>query len=149
MPKFSTFSTVFSTICGRKVNILIVVAAWAVKAFFMLTIHKIPVYFWHLCHTLIQQTERTNSMIKGVSKQVLEVTNPENPYFEKIVFFVKPQYAREDRAVLEREAHSLAARAGRPPRVRRSRREKWHFALRCLLSALAGVALSFLIYTLC
>ena len=79
-------------------------------------------------------------MIKGVSKQVLEVTNPENPYFEKIVFFVKPQYAREDRAVLEREAHSLAARAGR---------EKWHFALRCLLSALAGVALSFLIYTLC
>ena len=54
-------------------------------------------------------------MIKGVSKQVLEVTNPENPYFEKIVFFVKPQYAREDRAVLEREAHSLAARAvGRP-----------------------------------
>ena len=63
-------------------------------------------------------------MIKGVSKQVLEVTNPENPYFEKIVFFVKPQYAREDRAVLEREAHSLAARAGRPPRVRRSRREK-------------------------
>ena len=82
-------------------------------------------------------------MIKGVSKQVLEVTNPENPYFEK------PQYAREDRVVLEREAHSLAARAGRPPRVRRSRREKWHFALRCLLSALAGVALSFLIYTLC
>ena len=56
-------------------------------------------------------------MIKGVSKQVLEVTNPENPYFEKIVFFVKPQYAREDRAVLEREAHSLAARAGRPPRA--------------------------------
>ena len=52
-------------------------------------------------------------MIKGVSKQVLEVTNPENPYFEKIVFFVKPQYAREDRAVLEREAHSLAAQIGR------------------------------------
>ena len=49
-------------------------------------------------------------MIKGVSKQVLEVTNPENPYFEKIVFFVKPQYAREDRAVLER----LPAPVGRP-----------------------------------
>ena len=88
-------------------------------------------------------------MIKGVSKQVLEVTNPENPYFEKIVFFVKPQYAREDRAVLEREAHSLAARAGRPPRVRRSRREKWHFALRCLLSSFVGDAPTFVIYTLC
>ena len=27
-------------------------------------------------------------MIKGVNKQVLEVTNTENPYFEKIIFFV-------------------------------------------------------------
>ena len=54
-------------------------------------------------------------MIKGVSKQVLEVTNPENPYFEKIVFFVKPQYAREDRAVLEREPIPwLPAPVGRP-----------------------------------
>ena len=31
-------------------------------------------------------------MIKGVNKQVLEVTNTENPYFEKIIFFVKPEY---------------------------------------------------------
>ena len=82
-------------------------------------------------------------MIKGDSKQVLEVTNPEDPNFEKIVFFVKPQYAREDRAVLEREAHSLAARAGRPPRVRRSRREKWHFALRWLRCSFVLVSRSF------
>lgn len=88
-------------------------------------------------------------MIKGVSKQVLEVTNPENPYFEKIVFFVKPQYAKEDRVRLEREAHSLVRCAGRPPRVRRSPKERWRFALRCGLSALVGVALTLLIYTLC
>ncbi len=31
-------------------------------------------------------------MIKGVNKQVLEITNTENPYFERIVFFVKPEY---------------------------------------------------------
>ena len=49
-------------------------------------------------------------MIKGVSKQVLEVTNPENPYFEKIVFFVKPQYAREDRAVLAAQSAPFQAR---------------------------------------
>ena len=28
-------------------------------------------------------------MIKGVSKQILEVTNTDNPYFDKIIFFVK------------------------------------------------------------
>lgn len=27
-------------------------------------------------------------MIKGVNKQVLEVTNTENPYFEKIIFLL-------------------------------------------------------------
>ena len=31
-------------------------------------------------------------MIKGVSKQILEVTNTDNPYFEKIIFFVKPEH---------------------------------------------------------
>ena len=29
-------------------------------------------------------------MIKGVSKQILEVTNTDNPYFEKIIFFAHP-----------------------------------------------------------
>ena len=38
-------------------------------------------------------------MIKGVNKQVLEVTNTENPYFEKIIFFVKPEYSSEDREI--------------------------------------------------
>ena len=35
-------------------------------------------------------------MIKGVNKQVLEVTNTENPYFEKIIFFVKPEYVNAE-----------------------------------------------------
>ena len=54
-------------------------------------------------------------MIKGVSKQVLEVTNPENPYFEKIVFFVKP--STPERIGLcwsERPILWLPAPVGRP-----------------------------------
>ena len=43
-------------------------------------------------------------MIKGVNKQVLEITNTENPYFERIVFFVKPEYKGADRAKLKKEA---------------------------------------------
>ncbi len=40
-------------------------------------------------------------MIKGVNRQVLEITNTENPYFERIIFFVKPEYGNEDRAKLK------------------------------------------------
>lgn len=42
-------------------------------------------------------------MIKGVNKQVLEVTNTENPYFEKIIFFVKPEYVNADREKLKKK----------------------------------------------
>ena len=40
-------------------------------------------------------------MIKGVSKQILEVTNTDNPYFEKIIFFVKPEHQSTDRKKLQ------------------------------------------------
>ena len=32
-------------------------------------------------------------MIKGINKQVLEVLEPSNDYFEKALFFVKPEYS--------------------------------------------------------
>lgn len=56
-------------------------------------------------------------MIKGVNKQILEVTNTENPYFEKIIFFVKPEYKNEDRKKLQKEAEALATIAQKPPRI--------------------------------
>ena len=48
-------------------------------------------------------------MIKGVSKQILEVTNTDNPYFEKIIFFVKPEHQSTDRKKLQKEAEAVAA----------------------------------------
>ena len=45
-------------------------------------------------------------MIKGVSKQILEVTNTDNPYFEKIIFFVKPEHQSTDRKKLQKEAEA-------------------------------------------
>lgn len=84
-------------------------------------------------------------MIKGVSKQVLEVTNPENPYFEKIVFFVKPQYGDSNRGELEREAKKLAEKAKKPPRVKRTKKEILIAVVRGGMCLSAGVALTFLI----
>lgn len=87
-------------------------------------------------------------MIKGVNKQILEVTNTENPYFEKIIFFVKPEYKNEDRKKLQKEAEALATIAQKPPRARISKKRVIRIVANSALFALAGFALSFIINTL-
>ncbi len=86
-------------------------------------------------------------MIKGVNKQILEVTNTENPYFEKIIFFVKPEYKNEDRKKLQKEAEALATIAQKPPRTKISKKRIIRIAAHSVLFTLAGFALSFLINT--
>lgn len=84
-------------------------------------------------------------MIKGVNKQVLEVTNTENPYFEKIIFFVKAEYETADRAKLKKEAEALAKAAGKPPKCRKTKREICGLITRFALCAGAGAALTYLL----
>ena len=38
-------------------------------------------------------------MIKGVNRQVIEITQTKCEYFEKVLFFVKPEYAARARAL--------------------------------------------------
>ena len=84
-------------------------------------------------------------MIKGVNKQVLEVTNTENPYFEKIIFFVKPEYSSEDRAKLKKEAETLARTARKPPKSRKTRKEIRYIITQAVLCLGAGAAITFLL----
>lgn len=84
-------------------------------------------------------------MIKGVSKQILEVTNTENPYFEKIIFFVKPEYQKSDREKLQKEAEALASVHQKPPKIKLSRSSLIARLGAGLLFTLAGCAISFLI----
>lgn len=84
-------------------------------------------------------------MIKGVNKQVLEVTNTENPYFEKIIFFVKPEYVNCDREKLKKEAQTFAKKANKPPRAKRSKREIRYIILQSALCVGAGIAITFLL----
>lgn len=84
-------------------------------------------------------------MIKGVSKQILEVTNTENPYFEKIIFFVKPEYQKSDKSKLQKEAEALAAVHQKPPKVKLSKSKIISRLGSALLFTLSGCAISFLI----
>ncbi len=83
-------------------------------------------------------------MIKGVNRQVLEITNTENPYFERIIFFVKPEYGNEDRAKLKKEAENYALSAGKPPKSRKTKKEIRYLIMQSILCLGAGAALTFL-----
>lgn len=84
-------------------------------------------------------------MMKGVNKQVLEVTNTENPYFEKIIFFVKPEYKSADRKMLQKQAEALATITQKPPKMRVSRRQILRVVIYSVLFTLTGFALSFIL----
>lgn len=83
-------------------------------------------------------------MIKGVNKQILEVTNTENPYFEKIIFFVKPEYKTADRKKLQKEAEALATITQKPPKIKVPKKKILRIAVGYVLFTGAGFALSFL-----
>ena len=84
-------------------------------------------------------------MMKGVNKQVLEVTNTENPYFEKIIFFVKPEYKSADRKMLQKQAEALATITQTPPKMRVSKRQILRVVIYSVLFTLTGFALSFIL----
>lgn len=54
-------------------------------------------------------------MIQGVNHQVVEVTRPECEYFERVIFFVKPEFSAVSQGTLRERASSIAGEAGSPP----------------------------------
>lgn len=62
-------------------------------------------------------------MIKGVNRQVVEVSDTGCDYFEKIMFFVKPEYISLSESKIREHAGRIALGAGAPPptKVTRSR----------------------------
>lgn len=57
-------------------------------------------------------------MIKGVNKQVLEINETQNTFFEKAIFFVKPEYCGMSEGKLRETARSEIEKAGKPPASR-------------------------------
>ncbi len=46
-------------------------------------------------------------MIKGISHQIIEVTDTENRYYERALLVLRPEYASIAREVLEKEARKM------------------------------------------
>ncbi|MDQ5983141.1 MAG: hypothetical protein RUMPE_00139 [Eubacteriales bacterium SKADARSKE-1] len=43
-------------------------------------------------------------MIRGVNKHVIDIGETGNPYYERAILFLRPEYADIQREILEREA---------------------------------------------
>ncbi len=54
-------------------------------------------------------------MIQGVNHQIVEITRPECEYFERIIFFIKPEFSSVSEGTLRERANSIAGKAGSPP----------------------------------
>ena len=82
-------------------------------------------------------------MIKGVNRQVVEVQETDSDYFEKIMFFVKPEYASLSEGTIRERAGMIAATAGSVPPTK-VKRTKWTEAVKLAGALLAGVVLTLL-----
>ena len=85
------------------------------------------------------------AMIKGVNRQVVEITQTDCEYFERILFLVKPEFSTVSEGKLRERASQMSS-AGKPPatRVRRQVRN----ILSMIGAALAGAAVCALVQLL-
>ena len=85
-------------------------------------------------------------MLKGVNRQILEVTNTESPYCERIIFFVRSSSPLKDNEKLKKEAEKISqSTALKPPKSKITAEKVISFFATSALGALAGMALCFII----
>lgn len=61
-------------------------------------------------------------MIKGVNHQVVEVSDTGSEYFEKIMFFVSPDYAGISEGKIRERAGLIAKGTDAPPQTKRKKK---------------------------
>lgn len=84
-------------------------------------------------------------MLKGTNKQILEVTNTNSPYFEKIIFFVRPEGQSLSENQLKLEAENISKKMKKPPRQKKSPKQIMQSIAYSFLGIGAGIALTFIL----
>lgn len=76
-------------------------------------------------------------MIKGVNRQIIEVSDTGNLYYEKAWLVVRSQYSNTPKETLEAQAKTLIKEMDTPSSIKR-KGAKGYFLVRMGLSAFAG-----------
>ena len=85
-------------------------------------------------------------MIKGVNRQIIEVTDTGNIYYERALLVVRPQYATAQKEVLEREAKRMIKSLKAPSNISRSK-SVLLWCVRVGMTIAVSSVLSILIYS--
>lgn len=85
-------------------------------------------------------------MIKGVNHQVVEVNDTACEYFERIIFFVKPEYSFLSEAKIRERAGKIAATATLPPTANKERRKKIIDIIKVVSALLVGAGITAAIF---
>ena len=90
-------------------------------------------------------------MLRGINRQVVEVSEPENVYFEKVLFFVKPEYYGMSEAVIRKKAGVIMEEKSRPPVSAKpsGRKRVLISVLKTAAAVLVGAAVTALIFLIC
>lgn len=83
-------------------------------------------------------------MIKGINRQVVEVTETDCEYFEKIMFFVKPEYISVSESKIRERAGRIASSAGAPP-ITKVKKSRVHDVLKTALFFLCGAVTALIV----
>lgn len=78
-------------------------------------------------------------MIKGVNRQVVEVRETGCDYFEKIIFFVKPEYTSLSEGKIRERASLIAGDTPLPPPTK-AKGDRLTDVLKILLGTFCGLA---------
>lgn len=76
-------------------------------------------------------------MLRGVNRQVIEVTETNNLYYEKALLVIRPEYTGAQRHILEKEAKAMLKRM-KPPSAIKVRSKLWYWLVRLGSATLVG-----------
>lgn len=80
-------------------------------------------------------------MIKGVNKRIIEINNPDSIYFEKAIFYLKPNVRELPAAVTEKEIDRFVSQLGLEYYGEKKPRRKGKFIIGAFLLIAAGAVI--------
>ncbi len=86
-------------------------------------------------------------MIKGIDKQIIEINNIDNPYYERAFLIVSPEYEKIEKNILKNEANSFLNALDKPSSIKKSSC-LFYWAIRLGTSALIGSVITAIIINL-
>lgn len=74
----------------------------------------------------------------------MEITKPSCEYFERVIFFVKPEFSSVSEGTLRERASTIASDAGAPP-PSKLKKDRLLLVTRMICAAMVGAAVTILV----